>query len=170
MAWIEQDQPVPRATTEFRLANFDVLHADGSLAFSDSHQMTFTPEASRRDAAARGARAAATKDWPVDWGRVAALGKLLGFLRAEGVQVAIAITPHHPAYWAAVADSPYGRTLKAIEREVGQVAAANGAVVAGGFDPAQAGCHENNFRDYIHLDEACLKAVFDQIPLKPLAN
>lgn len=143
----------------------DVLHADGSLAFSGEHQGTFSPESARKDATEQARKVAKRIDWPIDHSRMAALASLLAFLQQQGTHVAIAITPHHPAYWAGIIDAPYGRALRAIESEVQEIATANGAVLVGSFDPAKAGCKESSFRDYIHMDEACLKAVFDQIAL-----
>jgi hypothetical protein len=154
----------PGATSADRLSDFDVLRADGSLAFSDQHQGTFTGESSRDDAVKRASKVAKKTNWPMDRARIAALAPLLAFVRQQGTRTAIAITPHHPAYWAGIADAPYGRTLQTIEAEVQKVAKANGAVLVGSFDPAKAGCVESSFRDYIHLDEVCLKTVFDQIP------
>ena len=69
---------------------------------------------------------------------------VVGAIREQNVQVAIAITPHHPAYWAGVANAPYGRTLATVEAEVGRIAAANGAALVGSFDPAKAGCRESS--------------------------
>jgi hypothetical protein len=162
--------PVPGPTGAASLAGLDVLRADGSLGFSMKHQGTFTAESSRADATTRAAKVAKKATWPIDPQRVAILGTLLKYLREQNVQVAIAITPHHPAYWAGVANAPYGRALATVEAEVGRIAAAGGATLVGSFDPGKAGCQESSFRDYIHLDETCLKAVFDQIPSPPVRS
>ena len=153
----------PGPTASDQLPDRDVLHADGSLAFSVEHQGTFSPESARADATQRATKVAKKTNWPVDAARVAALAPLLAFLRDQGTHVTIAITPHHPAYWAGIVNAPYGRTLQTIETKVQEIAKVNGAALVGSFDPAKAGCKESSFRDYIHMDEACLKAVFDQI-------
>ncbi|HEV7877266.1 hypothetical protein [Bradyrhizobium sp.] len=143
---------------------FDVIRSDGSLAFSAAHQGSFTPESARALAIASAKKVANTANWPVDAERVAMLAPLLKYLRDKGVQVAIAITPHHPAYWNALIGTPYGKALASIEAQVSKIAAGQNAVLVGSFDPTKAGCQESNFRDYIHLDEACLHKVFGKIP------
>ncbi|MCU1292820.1 MAG: hypothetical protein JWP08_1670 [Bryobacterales bacterium] len=143
---------------------FDVLRSDGSLAFSAAHQGSFTPESARASAIGSAKKVADKASWPVDAERVAMLAPLLKYLRDKGVHVAIAITPHHPAFWNALIGTPYGDALASIEAQVSKIAAGQNAVLVGSFDPAKAGCQESSFRDYIHLDEACLHKVFGKIP------
>jgi hypothetical protein len=155
---------MPGPTTDQTHPKFDVIRTDGSLVFSAAHQGSFTADAARAEALGRAKKVSERKAWPVDAERMAMLVPLLQFLRQNDVNVAIAITPHHPAYWNALVDKPYGKTLASIEAQVGKIATDNGAVLVGSFDPAKAGCEEKNFRDYIHLDEACLQKVFGKVP------
>ena len=90
----------PGPTSADQLPDLDVIHADGSLTFSVEHQGTFSPESSRADATERASKVAKKTKWPMDRARIEALAPLLAFLRDQGTNVAIAITPHHPAYWA----------------------------------------------------------------------
>jgi hypothetical protein len=143
---------------------FDVIRSDGSLAFSAAHQGSFTPESARALAIGSAKKVANKANWPVDAERVAMLAPLLKYLHDKDVQVAVAITPHHPAFWNALIGTPYGNALASIEAQVSKIAAGQNAVLVGSFDPAKAGCQESNFRDYIHLDEACLHKVFGKIP------
>ena len=163
LSMASKEQPGP--TRELSHPKFDVIRTDGSLVFSAAHQGTFAAESSRAEALDRAKKVTGKKRWPIDSERVAMLAPLLTFLRNQGVNVAIAITPHHPAYWNAIIDKPFGATLTAIETQVTKIAADNGGVVVGSFDPDKAGCTEANFRDYIHLDEACLQKVFSKVPM-----
>ncbi len=155
---------LPGPTADATHPKFDVIRADGSLVFSAAHQGSFTADSARAEALGRAKKVSERKSWPVDAERMATLAPLLQFLRQNDVNVAIAITPHHPAYWNALVDKPYGKTLALIEAQVGKIAMDNGAVLVGSFDPAKAGCEEKSFRDYIHLDEACLQKVFAKVP------
>ncbi|WP_394829977.1 SGNH/GDSL hydrolase family protein [Pendulispora albinea] len=152
------------ATDKESLPDMDVIHPDGSMSFSAAHAGTFTAESARKESLGRAEKLkkkSATQ--PTDDDK-AALGKLLDHLRSKGVQAVIAITPHHPAFWQAIAHENYGKALSQLEQTVRQLAALHDAAFVGSFDPKAAGCQERSFRDYIHLDEACLKSIFDQIP------
>jgi hypothetical protein len=154
----------PGVTRAASHPKFDVIRSDGSLAFSAAHQGSFTPESARASAIGSAKKVANKANWPVDAERVAMLAPLLKYLRDKGVQVAVAITPHHPAFWNALIGTPYGNALASIEAQVSKIVTGQNAVLVGSFDPAKAGCGESNFRDYIHLDEACLHKVFGKIP------
>jgi hypothetical protein len=154
----------PGVTSAASHPKFDVIRSDGSLVFSAAHQGSFTPESARASAIGSAKKVANKANWPVDAERVAMLAPLLKHLRDKGVQVAVAITPHHPAFWNALIGTPYGNSLAAIEAQVSTIAAAQNALLVGSFDPAKAGCGESSFRDYIHLNEACLLKVFGKIP------
>lgn len=151
-------------TDTAKLETMDVIHSDGSMAFSDAHVGTFTTESARADARKRAEAASKKKGWPVDEQSLQGLGKLLDFLVAKDVYPVIAVTPHHPDYWDGIASSEYGKTLLSIEQKVRALAQAHQGAFVGSFNPRQAGCTEASFRDYIHLDEACLKSIFDRIP------
>ena len=160
--------------------DMDVIHADGSLAFSKEHStswadlllsrgvknMVSTAATIAEDAELRAAKMSELSEWPIDHQRIEGFGKLLAFLAQQGTHVTIAITPFHPAYYRRMAGSPYGKSLAAMEDHVGAVAVANGASLVGSLDPDKIGCKESNFRDFIHPDAVCLKTVFDQIKIK----
>jgi len=160
--------------------DMDVLHADGSMAFSKEHSaswgdlllsrgvknMVSTAATVAEDAEQRAAKMSERSEWPIDPQRIEGFGKLLAFLAQQGTHVTIAITPFHPAYHHRMAGSPYGKSLAAMEDNVRGVAVANGASVVGSLDPDKVGCKAPNFRDFIHPDAVCLKIVFDQIAIK----
>jgi hypothetical protein len=160
--------------------DMDVLHADGSMAFSKEHSESFrdlllsrgvknmvsTAATVAEDAEQRGAKMSELTEWPVDPQRIQGLGKLLAFLAQQGTHVTIALTPFHPAYYHRAAGSPYSKSLTAMENDVRAVAMANGASVVGSLDPDKVGCKEADFRDFIHPDVVCLKHVFDPIAIK----
>jgi hypothetical protein len=166
-AYRQHDAPPPTLTVERRLDDYDVLAADGSIGFSRRHLATWTDELARADAMAQASKARRSA-LDVDPARLAGFTALLDELRRRGVQVAVAITPHHPLYWSGIAGSPFGRRLVQLEREVYALGAAHGATVFGTFDPARAGCTEPMFLDYIHYRPDCLKLVFRGMP--PLAR
>jgi hypothetical protein len=152
------------ATSHGSAVDREILHADGSLTFSGQHMGTFSPEAARTAAVGEARKLAQRKaTLPTDED-AKSLEKLLRYLQSRNVQTVVAITPHHPAFWQAVANEPYGRTLTQLEVMTREIVQKTGGVFVGSFDPKVAGCKESSFRDYIHLDEVCLKTIFDQIP------
>jgi hypothetical protein len=160
--------------------NMDVIHADGSMAFSKEHSTSFrtillsrgvtnmfsSADTIDQDSEQRAAKMSKRAAWPVDPKRLEALGVLLAFLKKEGTHVTIAITPFHPAYWKGSMGSPYGNSLVSMEERVRAIAASEGATVVGSLDPDRVGCQASNMRDFIHPDEICLKKVFKDIPVK----
>ncbi len=152
------------ATSQSNAIDRDILHADGSMAFSKNHIGTFSTESARAEAADKAKKLGNKKATLPTSEDAKSLEKLLRYLHAKGIQPVIAITPHHPAFWKGVAKENYGRTLSELEASIKGIALKSNAVFVGSFDPQVAGCKENSFRDYIHLDEICLKTIFDQIP------
>lgn len=162
------------------LDDMEVLHPDGSIAFSKAHTASFastinsrgdksastTANTGKKDAEQRAVKMSKRKEWPLDSQRIEAFGRLLAFLKQHGSSVSIAITPHHPAYWQGIQGSPYEKSISAMEARVREIAIANDATVVGSLDPEKAGCPESSIRDFIHLELSCLKVIFDQIPLK----
>jgi len=168
--------PVDAATMD----NMDVIHADGSMAFSKEHSESFrtillsrgvtnmfsNADTIDQDSEQRAAKMSKRAAWPVDAKRLEGLGVLLAFLKKEGTHVTIAITPFHPAYWKGSMGSPYGNSLISMEERVRAIAASQGATVVGSLDPDRVGCQASNMRDFIHPDEICLKKVFKDIPVR----
>ncbi|HYQ94082.1 MAG TPA: hypothetical protein VEP70_04545 [Burkholderiales bacterium] len=103
----KQQGPVDAATMD----NMDVIHADGSMAFSKEHSESFrtillsrgvtnmfsSADTIDQDSEQRAAKMSKRAAWPVDPNRLEGLGVLLAFLKKEGTHVTIAITPFHPA-------------------------------------------------------------------------
>src|SRR6266581_2087174 len=168
--------PVDAATMD----DMDVIHADGSMAFSKEHSASFrtillsrgvtnmfsSADTIDQDSEQRAAKMSKRAAWPVDPKRLEGLGVLLAFLKKEGTHATIAITPFHPAYWKGSMGSPYGNSLISMEERVRAIAANEGATVVGSLDPDRVGCQASNMRDFIHPDEICLKKVFKDIPVK----
>ena len=155
-----------RAVTASQLPDMDVLRADGSMSFSVEHSKAFTPEAARKGSAKKAADDSSKPITAPDPKLLAQYKALLEYLTSKGVNVAIAVTPQHPAYWNAVVETPYGTMLKGLEDDMRRLTTAAGAQFVGGFDPGKANCSEAEFRDFIHVGNDCLKNVFDQIKLK----
>lgn len=152
--------PTQRVSSDDR----DILHADGSLAFSKQHIGSFSTESGRAESLAQARKLGKRRAAQPGEADLQALEKLLRHLQSRGVQTVIAITPHHPTFWEAVASQDYGRSLSRLEAATQALAQRTGTVFVGSFNPQTAGCKESSFRDYIHLDEACLKTIFDRIP------
>lgn len=142
----------------------DILHADGSITFSRQHIGSFSTESARAESLERARKLGKRKAAQPAEADLQALEKLLRHLQSRGVQTVIAITPHHPTFWEAVASQDYGRSLSQLEATTQALARRSGTVFVGSFNPVTAGCQESSFRDYIHLDEVCLKTIFDRIP------
>jgi len=158
--------------------NMDVIHADGSMAFSKEHSESF-----RHDLLSRGVTNMFSSADTIDQDseqRAAKMSKRAacrsirsvsggsGFSSrfSEGsTHVTIAITPFHPAYWKGSMGSPYGNSLISMEERVRAIAASQGATVVGSLDPDRVGCEASNMRDFIHPDEICLRKVFKDIPV-----
>src|SRR5207247_3837443 len=101
--------------------DMDVIHADGSMAFSKEHSASFrtillsravtnmfsSADTIDQDSEQRAAKMSKRARWPVDPTRLEGLGVLLPFLKEEGTHVTIAITPFHPAYWQGSIRPPY---------------------------------------------------------------
>jgi len=167
-------------TDEATMDNMDVIHSDGSMAFSKEHSESFrtillsrgvtnmfsSADTIDQDSEQRAAKMSKRAAWPVDPKRLEGLGVLLAFLEKEGTHVTIAITPFHPAYWKGSMGSPYGNSLISMEERVRAIAASQGATVVGSLDPERVGCQASNMRDFIHPDEVCLKKVFQDIPVR----
>lgn len=166
-----QDTSLPYGPTSLLNSDDrDILNKDGSLAFSKKHIGSFSTDSARAEALSKAKKYGGRKATLPTEEDAQSLGKLLQHLKSRGVQTVIAVTPHHPAFWKGIETENYGRTLTELEASVKAIALKNDTIFVGSFDPDKAGCHEKSFRDYIHMDEACLKAIFDQIPKPPVAS
>jgi hypothetical protein len=72
--------------------------------------------------------------------------------------------PFNPDVFGQVAGTPYGAGLERVEAITARLAAAHGARVVGGFDPAIAGCTPGMFIDAEHSSPGCLQRVIDLVP------
>jgi hypothetical protein len=155
------------ATSRDSADDRDILHPDGSLTFSKKHVGSFSRESARAESTERAKNLGKRKATLPSEADAAAFHKLLMYLKSKGVQPVIALTPHHPTFWDGIVNENYGKTLQQLEAATKAIAAKADVALVGSFDPRKAGCSEDSFRDYIHLDEACLKTIFDQIPRRP---
>ena len=145
------------------MATLDVIGADGSLRWSQEHLQKFTPEYARKDAL-KYLEQNRNKKLVIDSQELLALERLLALLNQKGVQVVLAQTPFHPAYYREIADTPYGQGLRQIEVEAERIATAYGAVAIGSFDPDRIGCPESMFIDWHHAVPECLQKIFAAMP------
>jgi hypothetical protein len=79
----------------------------------------------------------------------------LQFLREDGAQVVIILTPYHPAIYGKIVADPKNQLL-VVEDRVRTHAVAVGLPVVGSYDPAKVGMTEEDFFDGDHLREGSL--------------
>jgi hypothetical protein len=145
------------------LPTMDVLQADGSIGWSDSHRDRFTPE--RTDAEVEAAIAQRQHlTLEIDPDAVAAVDRLLALLRERGVRVVLIHPPFNPDFYRQVKDTAYAAGLLRVEAVTAQLAAANRATQVGSFDPAIVGCTAGMFIDAEHSGPACLRRLIDLVP------
>jgi hypothetical protein len=141
----------------------DLLHADGSISWSDAHRARFTPERTRREVRqAVGARRDLALE--IDPAAVTAVDRLLGLLSERGVRLVLIHPPFNPDFYDRIRSSAYGAGLREVEALSARLAKAHGATAVGSFDPAVAGCVASMFIDAEHSGPACLQRVLDQVP------
>jgi hypothetical protein len=145
------------------LPTMDVLQADGSIVWSDSHRDQFTPERTGAEVeAAIAQRQNLTLE--IDQAAVAAVDRLLALLRKHGVRVVLIHPPFNPDFYRQVKGTAYGAGLLRVEAVTAQLAAANRATQVGSFDPAVAGCTGGMFIDAEHSGPDCLRRLLDLVP------
>jgi hypothetical protein len=145
------------------LPGMEVLQADGSIRWSDTHLAEFTRERTLREVE-RTVAARRALELAVDPAAVTAVDRLLGLLTERGVRVVLIHPPFNPAFYREIEHTPYGAGLRRLEALTRRLGAAHGATVVGSFDPAVAGCTEAMYIDAEHSRPACLARVLHQIP------
>jgi hypothetical protein len=145
------------------LPTMDILQADGSISWSDSHRDQFTPERTNAEVeAAIAQRQNLTLE--IDQAAVAAVDRLLALLRRHGVRVVLIHPPFNPDFYRQVKGTAYSAGLLRVEAVTAQLAAANRATQVGSFDPAVAGCTAGMFIDAEHSGPDCLRRLLDLVP------
>lgn len=145
------------------LPTMDVLQPDGSIRWSIAHRDRFTAERTRAEVrTAMAQRQGLTLQ--IDEAAVGAVDRLLALLRERGVRVVLVHPPFNPDFYRQVRGTAYGAGLLRVEAITARLAAAHGATVVGGFDPAVAGCTAPMFIDAEHSGPACLRRLFDLVP------
>jgi hypothetical protein len=162
LRWLGADVR-PGPVDERSLPTMNVLQADGSIRWSDAHRDHFSTVLTRdevRSAVAQRRNLALD----IDMDAVAAVDRLLALLIERGVRVVLIHPPFNPDFFGQVAGTPYGAGLERVEAITARLAAAHGARVVGGFDPAIAGCTPGMFIDAEHSSPGCLQRVIDLVP------
>ena len=145
------------------LPTMDVLQADGSIRWSSAHRGRFTAERTGAEVASAVAQRQG-RTLQIDEAAVAAVDRLLALLHERGVRVVLIHPPFNPDFYRQVQGTAYGAGLLRVEAITAQLAAAHGATVVGGFDPAIAGCTAAMFIDAEHSGPACLQRLIDLVP------
>ncbi len=160
--WLNADVK-PGPTQQETMKTLDVIGADGSLRWSQTHLQKFTPEFSRKDAL-KHLEKNQHKTLIIDPQELLAMERLLALLREQGVQVVLVQTPFHPDYYNGIAKTEYGKGLRRIEAEAHRLAKSYGALAVGSFDPGKLGCPTSMFIDWHHAVPECLQKIFAAIP------
>ena len=149
---------LPHASLEREHPTLDTLLPDGSIRWSDVHQIGYTQERSRAEALGF---AFAKRNSPpvIDPKGVKAVDAVFAFLAERGVEVYLTHPPFNPIYWNAVQNSPYMEGLARVEQLTHDFADKHGFKVIGGFDPAPLGCTEEMYIDGEHSNPECLGAL-----------
>ena len=145
------------------LPTMDVLQPEGSIRWSGAHRDRFTAERTSAEVAAAVAQRQ-NLGLEIDQAAVAAIDRLLALLGERGVRGVLIHPPFNPDFYRRVKDSAYGAGLLRVEATTARLAAAHGATVVGGFDPAIAGCTAPMFIDAEHSGPACLQRLIDLVP------
>ncbi|PTY04649.1 hypothetical protein DB347_18215 [Opitutaceae bacterium EW11] len=80
------------------------------------------------------------------------------FLKADGAQVVLVLSPYHPAIYGKMTADPKSQ-LKAVETRVRRYAPAAGVRLVGSYDPNVVGVGEADFFDGDHLREEGLRTL-----------
>jgi hypothetical protein len=145
------------------LPTMDVLQADGSIGWSDSHREQFTPERTSAEVEVAIAQRQ-NLALEIDQAAVTAVDRLLALLHRHGVRVVLIHPPFNPDFYRQVKGTAYGAGLLRVEAVTAQLAAANRATQVGSFDPAVAGCTAGMFIDAEHSGPDCLRRLLDLVP------
>lgn len=152
----------PHPTLMGRHTDLDLLRPDGSIKWSDEHQMMFTQDRSRKLSFAH-ADASRNRPPVIDAKGVEALDKLLTYLGLRGVRVHLAHPPFNPLFFDRVQDSPYMEGLRQVEAVTRELAAKHRLGLVGSFDPADLGCTADMFIDAEHSNAGCLSQLMADI-------
>jgi hypothetical protein len=158
--WYNADAK-PHASSERQFDSLDTLLPDGSIVWSAQHKAIFTSERSRREATAL-ADQRRNNPPKVEPKGVAAVDKLLTFLKQNGTEVFLAHPPFNPIFYERVKGGAYMAGLDNIRQITRKLAADHGLKIIGDFDPARAGCTADMYIDAEHSSPACLARVFKE--------
>ena len=160
--WLTSDAK-PGPTNRESLETLDILSVDGSVRWSRRNLRLFAGDRARREAS-KELEHRSGMALEIDPNAIVAMERLLGLLRENGVSVVLVHTPLHPALYEGLAGTPYAKGLLRVETETLRLADAQGAVVAGSFDPARVGCVDTMYIDAEHTGPDCLKFIVEKIP------
>lgn len=96
--------------------------------------------------------------------------RLIRFLRAESIQVILVLPPYHPVYYAYVQAHDAKKVMVRTDRTFREIARRTGALVAGSYDPARAGCGANAFWDGMHPKKPCLDRLVTPVIRRALST
>jgi hypothetical protein len=154
----------PTLTTATQSQHLDIIASDGSLHWSNDSRAKYTrafvDKAVDTEILTNG-----TTQPGIDQGEVAMMGKLIDWLRAQGVTVMLIQSPYRPDYWQRIQSYPYVKTLYNLANVASQMQAQHGAIAYTLYNPAPyPHCVLDNFVDHIHPTWQCLQDVFHALP------
>jgi hypothetical protein len=158
--WHNADER-PHPTSEEHFKSLDTLLPDGSILWAADHLKIFTPERAEHESITF-ANGTINRPPMVEERGVAAFGKLLDFLKSQGVEVTLVHPPFNPIFYDRVQGTPYFEGLTKIEELARQIAAKHGLKIIGSFNPHKVGCTAAMYIDAEHGNPECLRKIFDE--------
>ena len=151
----------PDVSDKRQFNGLDTLLPDGSIVWSKQHLQFYSRERTERlsKSFAEQNRNAPPK---LDAKGIAAIDKLLAFLKKNNVEVYLAHPPFNPDYFDRIRNAPYMDGLRKVEQLTADLAKKYGWQTIGGFDPAKVGCTAEMFIDAEHSNATCLRRIFEE--------
>jgi hypothetical protein len=154
----------PTLTTASESQHLDIIASDGSLHWSADSRAKFT-RAFVNKAVDTEILTNGTTRPGIDQAAVAMMGKLIDWLRAQGVKVMLIQSPYRSDYWQRIQSYPFVKTLYSLANVARQMQAQHGAIAYNLYDSAPyPHCGLDNFVDHIHPTWQCLQDVFHALP------
>jgi hypothetical protein len=80
--------------------------------------------------------------------------KYIEYLKEQGIEPILLMTPYHPDVWKAETEVVV-TAMKIIEPKVIEIGKLKKLLVLGSFNPSKVGCKKNEFHDEMHPNKAC---------------
>ena len=86
---------------------------------------------------------------------------LLHFLKSEGVEVTLILSPYHPLFYDFLITGENTAIILDVQKYIGTLGQDMGIPVIGSYDPADIPCKEEEFYDEMHPRPACFQKLIE---------